>query len=149
MFGDRRLQPRVKINRVARIQAEKTGITCECTISDISEGGARLLVTDVELPDEFVLPTSLTALPVLLRLPQRWQLLNGIGIAGTRWRRPNQNRHLLSVSRGGGVWLADRTDQNFFLAAWRARFACTVGRVQSGLVLKRTSYPGNCGGDQL
>ena len=58
MFGDRRLQPRVKINRVARIQAEKIGMTCECTISDISEGGARLLVTDVELPDEFVLHVS-------------------------------------------------------------------------------------------
>jgi len=72
-----------------------------------------LASTRSALPDEFALPTSLTALPVLLRLPQRWQLLNGIGIAGTRWRRPNQNRHLLSARRGGGVWLADRTDLNF------------------------------------
>jgi hypothetical protein len=55
MFGDRRLHERTRINRVARIYADQTGTTCECTITDISEGGARLFVSDVELPERFLL----------------------------------------------------------------------------------------------
>jgi hypothetical protein len=55
MFGERRSHERIKINRVARIYADSIGVTCECTISDISEGGARLFVSDVQLPDRFLL----------------------------------------------------------------------------------------------
>ena len=44
----------IKINRLARIHAE-SGTTCECTITDFSEGGARLFVPDIQLPDQFVL----------------------------------------------------------------------------------------------
>ena len=55
MFGERRSHDRIKINRVARIYADQIGVTCECTISDISEGGARLFVSDVELPERFML----------------------------------------------------------------------------------------------
>jgi PilZ domain len=55
MFGDRRSHQRFQINRVARIYADQAGLTCECTISDISEGGARLFVSDITLPDRFLL----------------------------------------------------------------------------------------------
>ena len=55
MFGERRSHHRLQINRVARIYADQAGITCECTISDISEGGARLFVPDIELPERFIL----------------------------------------------------------------------------------------------
>jgi hypothetical protein len=58
MFGERRSHPRVRINRVARIHAGQTGTSCECTISDISESGARLVVDGVELPDRFFLQVS-------------------------------------------------------------------------------------------
>ena len=54
MFGERRAHQRLPINRVARIVADQLG-TCECTITDISEGGARLFVSDVELPERFLL----------------------------------------------------------------------------------------------
>jgi PilZ domain-containing protein len=57
MFSEKRSHPRVRINRVARIHADQ-GITCECTITDISEGGARLFVADVELPQQFFLHIS-------------------------------------------------------------------------------------------
>src|SRR5262245_25002815 len=55
MFGNRRTHERHQINRVARIYADQAGITCECTIIDISEGGARLFVPDLELPERFFL----------------------------------------------------------------------------------------------
>jgi hypothetical protein len=58
MFGERRSQPRFRIDRVARIHAEKVGMSCECMITDISGGGARLFVVDVELPEQFVLYIS-------------------------------------------------------------------------------------------
>ncbi|MBX9840881.1 MAG: PilZ domain-containing protein [Xanthobacteraceae bacterium] len=58
MFGDRRSHPRVTVNRVARIYAEQAGVNCECTITDISEGGARLFVPEVNLPEQFVLLIS-------------------------------------------------------------------------------------------
>ena len=58
MFGERRLHRRFQINRVARIYADQVGLTCECTITDISEGGARLFVSDVELPERFFLQIS-------------------------------------------------------------------------------------------
>jgi len=58
MFGERRSHPRTKINRLARIHADQAGLTCECTITDISEGGARLFVPDIELPQHFVLAIS-------------------------------------------------------------------------------------------
>jgi|SoiMethySBSTD1v2_1073268.scaffolds.fasta_scaffold614670_2 hypothetical protein len=58
MFGERRLHQRVTINRVARIHADRVGLTYECTITDLSEGGARLFVADVEIPEQFFLHIS-------------------------------------------------------------------------------------------
>ena len=43
---------------MARIHADQAGINCECTITDISEGGARLFVPDLELPEQFFLYIS-------------------------------------------------------------------------------------------
>ena len=58
MFGERRSHTRVKIDRVARIHADQVGMTCECTIIDLSEGGARLFVPDLEFPEQFFLYVS-------------------------------------------------------------------------------------------
>ena len=57
MFGERRKHQRAPINRVARIQSNSGG-TCECTITDISDSGARLFVNDHELPPHFDLLIS-------------------------------------------------------------------------------------------
>jgi hypothetical protein len=58
MFAERRKHQRFAINRVARIQAEHGSFSRECTITDISESGARLFVTDADLPDQFSLVIS-------------------------------------------------------------------------------------------
>jgi hypothetical protein len=52
MFGERRRHPRTPINRVARIQTN-SGQTSECTITDISDYGAKLFVNDADLPPCF------------------------------------------------------------------------------------------------
>jgi hypothetical protein len=56
MFGERRKHQRFAIKRVARIQAEINGVTTsrDCTITDISDNGARLFVED-SVPDRFYL----------------------------------------------------------------------------------------------
>jgi hypothetical protein len=79
MFGERRSHPRVKINRLARIHAEQTGVTCECTITDISEGGARLFVPDIELPQQFVLAISGDK-PVREECRLAWRLGGEVGV---------------------------------------------------------------------
>jgi hypothetical protein len=55
MFGERRKHQRVAINRIARIQATGGGASTECTITDISDRGARLYVSDAKLPERFFL----------------------------------------------------------------------------------------------
>jgi hypothetical protein len=57
MFGERRKHRRFSLSRVARIQSESgaTAVSRECTISDISDRGARLFVNDEETPERFFL----------------------------------------------------------------------------------------------
>ena len=51
-----RRSKRKALRYTANILTNKDGSTCPCTISDISETGARLLLyDDCELPDTFVL----------------------------------------------------------------------------------------------
>ena len=60
MFGERRKHQRVSINRVARIQTDSgaTAASCECTVIDISDRGARLFVDHDDVPDRFHLVIS-------------------------------------------------------------------------------------------
>jgi hypothetical protein len=52
MFGERRKHQRNPINRTAHIQLDTGGMQ-ECTITDISDSGARLFVNAGEIPSRF------------------------------------------------------------------------------------------------
>lgn len=55
MFGERRKHKRYGINRIAKFYAENGSLPRDCTITDISESGARLFTSGDEIPDQFVL----------------------------------------------------------------------------------------------
>jgi hypothetical protein len=55
MFGERRKQQRFSINRIAKFYGENGSLPRECTICDISEGGARLFTSGADIPDQFIL----------------------------------------------------------------------------------------------
>jgi PilZ domain len=57
MLGERRAHTRFAINRVGRIQTDAASGSRECTITDISNRGARLFV-DFDVPDQFFLLVS-------------------------------------------------------------------------------------------
>ncbi len=66
MLQDRRRTQRQPVNGVARIQVGTQAR--DCLITDMSDGGVRLLADGVEVPEEFVL------------------LLGGVGETGRRCR---------------------------------------------------------------
>ena len=55
---DRRRSPRHVLNRLAQIRLGPGRQTCDCLVTDISEGGVRLHVEGFDVPDEFVLLVS-------------------------------------------------------------------------------------------
>jgi hypothetical protein len=55
MFGERRKHQRFSINRIAKFYAESGSLPRDCTITDISESGARLFTSGDEMPDQFML----------------------------------------------------------------------------------------------
>ncbi len=79
MFGERRKHQRFPINRIARIQAEHGSLSRECTITDISEGGARLFVADADLPDQFSLVISADK-PIREECRIVWRLGGELGV---------------------------------------------------------------------
>jgi len=91
MFAERRKHQRFSINRVARIQAEHGTFSRECTITDISESGARLFVTDAELPDQFSLVIS-GEKPVREECRVVWRLGGEMGVTFVT-RAVNQARN--------------------------------------------------------
>lgn len=58
MFGERRKHQRYSINRIAKFYAESGSLPRDCTITDISQSGARLFTSGDEIPDQFVLLIS-------------------------------------------------------------------------------------------
>jgi hypothetical protein len=78
MFGERRKHPRVAINRTARIQAESGGTSRECTITDISDRGARLFA-DGDIPDQFYLLIS-GEKPIRHECRVAWRLGGEMGV---------------------------------------------------------------------
>jgi hypothetical protein len=78
MFGEKRKHSRMAIRRVARVQAE--GLSRECTIINISSGGARIYIEDCQLPQQLYLLISGDR---PLREPCRlaWRLGNEAGLA--------------------------------------------------------------------
>jgi hypothetical protein len=55
MLIDRRKSQRRAITRHAKLQLPAGSFPRDCVVSDISEGGVRLHVEGVEVPDRFVL----------------------------------------------------------------------------------------------
>ena len=55
MLIDRRKSPRYALSRHAKLQLPSGSLPRDCVVSDISEGGVRLHVEGVEVPDRFVL----------------------------------------------------------------------------------------------
>jgi len=58
MFGEKRKHQRYVINRAAKYQTDSGTLPRDCMITDISERGARLFITDAEVPDQFYLTIS-------------------------------------------------------------------------------------------
>ena len=58
MFGEKRRHQRYVINRVAKFQTDSGELPRDCMITDISDGGARLFLTGVQVPDQFYLMIS-------------------------------------------------------------------------------------------
>ena len=58
MFAERRKHQRYTINRIAKFQTDSGALPRDCTITDISEQGARLFVSGEEMPDQFFLLIS-------------------------------------------------------------------------------------------
>jgi hypothetical protein len=57
-MSDQRRSKRKAINRHAKIQFTGASLARDCLITDISEGGVRLHVEGVDVPDRFVLLLS-------------------------------------------------------------------------------------------
>lgn len=55
MFVDRRNSSRRTLNRHAKIQVAGGALPRDCLITNISDGGVRLHVEGVDVPDRFVL----------------------------------------------------------------------------------------------
>src|SRR5262245_44409446 len=55
VFNDRRKSPRVAFSQLAKVQIRADAFPRDCRVSNISEGGVRLFVEGLDIPDEFVL----------------------------------------------------------------------------------------------
>ena len=55
MPQDRRKTQRQIVNRAAKIQSHDGAFAQGCLVTDMSDGGVRLFVEDVAVPDDFVL----------------------------------------------------------------------------------------------
>ena len=60
---DRRRSPRRLINRIAKIWIERGALPRDCLVTDISDGGVRLHVEKLEVPDTFTLCISGDGVP--------------------------------------------------------------------------------------
>jgi hypothetical protein len=58
MFGERRKHQRFQFNRVGKFYTENGALPRECLIIDISEEGARIVVPDAAVPNQFNLLIS-------------------------------------------------------------------------------------------
>ena len=95
MFGERRKHQRTVINRVARVQADSGLVSTECTITDISDRGARLFVADLQLPQRFFLHIAADR-PVRHECRLAWRLG---GEAGVEFCSATDHRHTEVVNR--------------------------------------------------
>jgi PilZ domain len=77
---DRRRSRRRLINRVAKIQVASGTLPRDCLITDMSDGGVRLHVEGLDVPDDFVLLLSGDGIAVSERAYRVvWRLGHEIG----------------------------------------------------------------------
>jgi hypothetical protein len=57
-FAERRRSSRHVINRIAKLQFTGGMPSRDCVVTDISDGGVRLYIEGIDVPDEFVLLLS-------------------------------------------------------------------------------------------
>lgn len=58
MFGERRKQQRFTYNRIAKYYTDNAALPKDCMITDFSEQGARIMVPNGAVPDQFYLLIS-------------------------------------------------------------------------------------------
>ena len=80
MFGERRKHERFNINRIAKFYAESGSLPRDCTITDISETGARLFTSGDEMPDQFMLLITGDKQPVREECRVMWRLGGEVGV---------------------------------------------------------------------
>jgi hypothetical protein len=79
MFGDQRKHQRHSISRIAKWQSESAGLPRDCTITNLSGGGARLFVDDADLPNRFFLSIS-GDVPMRQECRVVWRLGGEVGV---------------------------------------------------------------------
>jgi len=80
VFKDRRKTRRRVINRVAQYQCGLGSLPRTCTVTDISDGGARLY-SDNDLPDTFTLAVSGEGVAARRECRVVWRLGGEYGVA--------------------------------------------------------------------
>jgi len=79
MFAERRRHKRQAINRIAKIVTDSGALPRDCTITDISESGARLFTEASDIPDNFQLLISGEA-PIRQACCVVWRLGGEVGV---------------------------------------------------------------------
>jgi len=79
MFVERRKSQRQIINRVAKLYVGDNSLPRDCLITDISDGGARLHVEGVHVPDQFFLLIQSNP-PVRRQCLVAWRLGYELGV---------------------------------------------------------------------
>ena len=55
MRTERRQHPRYTINRIAKFQADAYSLPRDCTITDVSDGGVKVIAEYLDIPSEFTI----------------------------------------------------------------------------------------------
>jgi PilZ domain len=92
MREERRKTPRQAINRIAKIIVSDDALPRDCLITDISEGGVRLHVEGITVPDQFNLIVRTTP-PTRRQCATVWRLGYEVGAEFVVTREANLPRY--------------------------------------------------------
>jgi hypothetical protein len=79
MFGERRKHQRFQFNRVGKFYTDSGALPRDCVITDVSEQGARIVVPDAAVPNQFYLQISGDR-PMRENCEVVWRLGNEVGL---------------------------------------------------------------------
>ena len=77
--AEKRGAPRYPLERLAKIQLGDDSPPCYCLVTDISDGGVRILLNGLDIPEEFVLLLSGDGPAKDGRYRVIWRLGNEVG----------------------------------------------------------------------